>query len=461
MNIPRIVIAGTNSGCGKTTISMGIMAALCKRGYSVQPFKVGPDYIDPMFHTFITKRDSRNLDSWIFEGETIKHLFNKNANDADIAVVEGVMGFYDGYGGKSIEGSTAEVAHILKAPVILVINAGAMSLSAAAIVKGFVEFYEYSNVKGVILNNVSSSSHFSLLKEAIETHTNVRVVGYLKKNEELILKDRHLGLVTANEIDDLQRKVEILANEVEETIDLELLLDIANEASEINSDLLIEKVEEKPKVKIAVAMDKAFCFYYKDNLDLLIELGAELKFFSPLSDASLPKDIDGLYLGGGYPEVWAKELEDNYSMKLDIKEKIEAGLPTFAECGGFMYLTESIKNISNDEYRMVGVLKGNSTMTNSLKRFGYVNLETSEDNILSKIGMKIRAHEFHFSNTYIEEDIKPCFKISKGQKAIEWNCGFKIYNLLAGYPHIHFWSNTDFAKSFVDTCREYKKRWDS
>ena len=458
MKIPSIVIAGTNSGCGKTTISMGIMAALVKRGIKVQPFKVGPDFIDPMFHTFITGRASRNLDSWLLDEDTVRYLFMKNAAGTDIAVIEGVMGFFDGFGGKSIEASTAHVSQIIGAPVILVINGEAMSLSAAAIVKGFADFDKNVDISGVIINNISGESHFKILKEAIEIHTGIPVLGYLKRNSDLAIESRHLGLVTSSEITGLKEKAEILASEIEKTIDLDLLLRLSGEAHELAQKKTYD-IATVGKPRIAVALDKAFNFYYRDNLDLLEMLGADLVFFSPLNDTVLPQKIGGLYLGGGYPEVWAKELQANVSMKNDIKKQIESGLPTYAECGGFMYLTDSLTDKSGNSFKMAGVIPGKCQMTGSLKRFGYVCIEISEDNVLSDKGSLIRAHEFHYSEASIDESIKTCFNVLKNKDSASgksWHCGYKVNNLLAGYAHMHFWSNIEFARNFVSHCTEYK-----
>lgn len=470
MKIPGIVIAGTNSGCGKTTISMGIMAALVEKGLKVQPYKVGPDFIDPMFHTFITGRESVNLDSWMLQNETVKYLFAKHSQDADIAVIEGVMGFYDGYGGRSLEGSTADVSKIIGAPVILVINGEAMSLSAAALVKGFAEFDKNVNVKGIIINNVSGAGHYKLLKEAIEENTGVAVLGYLRPMSELAIASRHLGLVTSAEIGDLKEKAGILSRQLQETVDLELLIaisrmaaeiDVRNNKMEINTKNRITQIGTVKKVKIAVAKDKAFCFYYKDNLELLEMMGAELAFFSPLSDDRLPENIDGLYIGGGYPEIWAEELQNNLTMRKELKSCVENGLPTYAECGGLMYLTDSIRTKDDREFEMIGLFPGKSCMTASLKRFGYVFVKLTEDTILGKKGSEIRAHEFHYSETVVDKRINSCFEVSKRRDGLTtqlWNCGFKIHNLLAGYAHMHFWSNPEFAKGFIESCRSYRAR---
>lgn len=461
MKTPGIVIAGTNSGCGKTTISMGIMAALMERGLKVQPFKVGPDYIDPMFHTFITGRASRNLDSWMLTPETVKHLYCTHAREADIAVTEGVMGFYDGYGGTSLEGSTADVAEIIGAPVILVVNGEAMSLSAAALVKGFVEFERESNVRGVIFNRVSGEGHFLLLKQAVETHTGVTVLGYVTKMEETAMESRHLGLVTSEETDDLEGKVLQLARQIGETVNLDKLLAIAGKAVEVTDAPMTLPAPLPERVRIGVARDKAFCFYYQDNLDLLEKLGAELVFFSPMEDEAVPEKLDGLYLGGGYPEIWGQTLEKNHGMRSQVGNLIRQGLPVYAECGGMMYLTESIQRDENSEYQMVGIIPGSSFMTGSLKRFGYVTVCMTADHLLAGKGEEIRGHEFHYSDVSVPREVHTCFQVSKsrdGKVTKQWHCGYRVNQGIAGYPHLHFWSNPDFAKGFVESCLQYRSR---
>jgi cobyrinic acid a,c-diamide synthase len=481
MKIPRIVIAGTNSGCGKTTISIGLMAALIKRGLVVQPYKVGPDYIDPMFHTFITGRYSRNLDSWLLNEETVSYLFQRSFTGADMAIVEGVMGLYDGFGGSSIQGSTAHVSRIIKAPVVLLVNGEGMSLSIAALVKGYVEFSRETAIEGVIINNIKSEAHYKMLKDNIEEYIGIKVIGYLKKNEDFSLHSRHLGLVPSNEIEGLKIKLDTLAEEITRTVDLKALMDIAGDTEEISPyeyDLSINSIaagflKERDKVRIAVAMDKAFNFYYKDNLDLLEMLGADLLYFSPLKDKQLPADIDGIYLGGGYPEVWARELVKNSSVMEEIKAKIDGDIPAYAECGGLMYLTKSIADNNENLYKMAGVIDARSQMTKSLQRFGYVEVEIKEGCVLSEKGCKVRAHEFHYSQTLDMEDFPDGFRVYKpprnkreaistgdtetpeGRQKV-WNCGYRKKNLIAGYPHIHFWSNTDIASEFIKRCIEYR-----
>lgn len=455
MKTPGVVIAGTNSGCGKTTLSMGVMAALKKKGLKVQPFKVGPDYIDPMFHTFITDRPSRNLDSWMLPHETVKHLYNTRVQDADIAVTEGVMGFYDGYGGTSLTGSTAEVADLIGAPVVLVLNAEAMSLSAAAMVKGFYDFSPRARVRGVILNRVSGEAHYQLLKEGIEGHTGVRVLGYLKKTKEAVLESRHLGLVTSGEIHDLQHRVDQLAEEVVSTVDLEGLLHLAEEATPVPCTAPVLPEPIIGKVRIGVAMDKAFCFYYQDNLDLLTSLGGELVPFSPLTDVTLPKNLQGLYLGGGYPEVWAAALERNQTMKQAVYHHAEKGLPVYAECGGMMYLMEQLRTGEGTNHAMTGVLPGSSHITTSLQRFGYVTVKIQKDTILARAGQAIRAHEFHYSEVKVPEATDRAYHVMKkrdGQITRQWQCGYQVKRVLGGYPHLHFWGNPHFAKGFLESC---------
>lgn len=473
MKIPRILIAGTNSGCGKTTIATGIMAALVKKGLKVQAFKTGPDYIDPMFHTFITGRNSRNLDAYMLSEDTLKHLFVKNSINSDISIIEGVMGLYDGFGGYSQEASTAHVSGIIDAPVILVVNGEGMSLSIAALIKGYMDFNPAVKIQGVIINKIKNQSHFLLLKEIIEQNVGIKALGYLLPMEEYNLKSRHLGLVPAVEMENLKKSMDILSEQISKTIDLDLLLKIAkdtgeitNKPIEINSPYLSPNNQDISKNKarkprIAVAMDKAFNFYYKDNLDILESLGAEIEYFSPMNDKSLPNAIDGLYIGGGYPEVFTAELEGNYSMRQSIRSKLIEGLPAYAECGGLMYLSQSIENDNGQKFVMVGALSGESKMTNKLQRFGYVEVEAIEDSILADKGQKIRGHEFHYSVTDMEIDtedkIKTCWKVVKRRKEnkeTSWNCGYKINNLIAGYPHLHFWGNIDFAVKFIESCKK-------
>lgn len=467
MNIPRLVIAGTNSGCGKTTVATGLMALLTRKGYQVQPYKVGPDYIDPMFHRFVTGRASRNLDAWMMEAEILRALFLKNAAAADIALIEGVMGFYDGLGGTSPEASTAHVARLIQSPVLLVVNAAGMSLSIAALIKGYQDFIPDSGprIQGVVLNNIKSESHYALLQKIIAEHNGIKVLGYLPQLQEVSLPSRHLGLVPQVEQEDLHLKIDRLVQTMERTIDCDGLLAIAGQAEELHSDFRLP-LQKGPAVKIAVAQDRAFNFYYRDNLDLLEDLGAELSFFSPMADTALPAGISGLYLGGGYPEMFAAELQENLPLRRGVRTAIEEGLPVYAECGGMMYLCEAIIDGNDNRYEMCGIFPFQSKMTAGLRRFGYVSVAMTADNVLGAKGDAIRGHEFHYSELLpvaagIAQDprFEPSYQIRKKDSAGNeriWEGGLTYRNVLAGYPHLHFWSNPQLAARFVQKCRVFQ-----
>lgn len=443
----RIMIAGAYSGVGKTTICAGIMAALTKRKINVAPFKTGPDYIDTAFHKFVTGNPSYNLDSWLLDEQTIRYLFNKNSNNKEIAIIEGVMGLYDGLGIEKDQGSSAYLSKILKSPVILVIDGRGISTSAAAQVMGYKNFDEDVNIQGVIVNNISGKKHYELIKDAIYKYTGIRCVGYLPQNKNISFESRHLGLVQAEEINDLKSKINQLSKMIEDNIDLDAILKISEDTTSIKTqnDKYSKYKNLYKGLRIGVARDKAFSFYYEDNLDLLKELGFELIFFSPITDDHLP-NVDGLYIGGGYPEVYAKELEKNLSFRKELKKKLENGMPAYAECGGLIYLTESVKDLNNNVYEMTGFLPAKSMMTNKLQRFGYVNVKNSDR-------INIEAHEFHRS--LIEENDKLSYeydvtKLKEGKVIKQWVCGVRKNNVLAGYPHIHFYSNIDFLLNYID-----------
>ncbi len=449
----RIVLAGTHSGCGKTTVSLGIMAALTKRGKKVAPFKVGPDYIDPGFHTFVTGNTSHNLDSWLLSEDALRFLFRRNIEDDDIGVIEGVMGLYDGFGAEKDQGSTAHVSKILKAPVILVIDARAMASSAAAVALGFKLYDEGVPVKGIILNRVSGETHYQLLKTAIERDTKIPCIGYLPSNLDISLNSRHLGLIPAEEVDSLKEKTETLTQLIEEYIDIDALENIAASSPTLNcaSNPCEEIKGAGAGLKIGIARDVAFSFYYDDNLKLLEEIGVELISFSPLYDKSIPDGVHGLYIGGGFPEVFACKLQDNIELRTSIKEHLENGLPAYAECGGLMYLTESIEDMDGNIYDMVGFLPTKSKMTKRLQRFGYVEVNTES-------GIEIRAHEFHRSIIEDNSELNYYYQVSKTRNneiVDTWKEGLLKKNTLAGYPHVHFYSNLDFVMEFIERCKEY------
>lgn len=448
MEFPRLIIAGTSSGVGKTTVVMGLLKAISKY-YIVQPFKVGPDYIDPTYHSHISGRKSRNLDGWILDDETIIHLFRKNIKEADIALIEGVMGLYDGVSNSSQQGSTAQIAKILKAPVILIIDGSGISTSIAAIVKGYQEFDREVEIKGVIINGVSGEGHYLLLKDAIEKHTKIKVFGYLTHQKEYSLPERHLGLVPSLEMTKLDESLNILAQNIEQTVDINGLLELAlSWTKEVpKSTFNIGKAPVSEKVNLGVAYDEAFHFYYWDNVELFKEWGVKLQFFSPLEDKKIPANIDGLLIGGGFPEVFADKLEKNKTMREDIYISLNNGLPYYAECGGLMYLMESFIDEEGRTYEMVGWFKGQAKMTKKLQRFGYANLILDENCLFGKKGSSVRVHEFHYSDIENTQDSK-VFSLVKEKR--DWKCGLQKGDGLAGYPHLHFYSNLQFAFNLVE-----------
>ncbi len=442
----RVLIAGTNSNVGKTTVVLGVMRALKNRGLRVQGYKSGPDYIDTAFHTFATDVYSRNLDAFMLTEDTIRKIIRK---DNDIAIIEGVMGLYDG---SDIEfnGSSYKLSEITDTPIILVIDASGIAASAAAIVLGY-EKLGNANIKGVIVNKVGSEYHYNLVKESIEKYTSAKCIGYLKKNMNISLKSRHLGLIPSVEVENLNNKIDEVAAMVEETIDLDMLLELSKSAKTYDNDSVVKK---EPIFKIGVPMDSAFNFYYRDNLDYLESVGAELVYFSPIKDKKVPK-VDGLYIGGGFPEVFAKELSANQSMLESIKKVIEKGLPTYAECGGLMYLSDSITDLEGNTFNMVGIYHQQSIMTEKLKRFGYVNVTLNQDTILGKKGLTFKAHEFHRSTIENEEE-NMAYNIEKNKNKRKYNGGYVKYNCLGGYPHIHFYTNLELANNFVEACLRWK-----
>ena len=447
----KILIAGTNSGVGKTTISLGIMQALTKRNMKVQPYKVGPDYIDPSYHTFITGRHSRNLDSYMLDDEKIKYVFNDASKDADISVVEGVMGLYDGIGIDLDNCTSSYTSKLLKAPVILVINRKAMAASSAAMVLGYKELDKNVDIKGVIVNNVKTKSHYEIIKKAIETYCNIEVLGYFPPNNEFSLESRHLGLVPSVEIESLKTKFSNLADEIEKYIDIDRIIEIS-ETEEVESKFDIRDFIEKNKLEnktIAIAYDKGFNFYYRENIELLEDLGLNIKYFSPLNDKEVPQ-ADYIYIGGGFPEIFAKEIELNKSMRESIKKAHEKNIPIYAECGGLMYLGEKLVDQNENEYDMVGILKGTSKMTKSLRRFGYCYGIAKEDTILSNVGEVIKGHEFHHSVFESEEECAYIMKKERDKKIVdEWEGGYSKGNTLATYLHTHFYNNLNCIEKFL------------
>lgn len=439
--VPRVLIAGTNSGCGKTTLTCAVLQALVNRGMLVGSCKCGPDYIDPMFHSRIIGAKSSNLDLFFFDGNTARCLLAKNGRDRDVVVIEGVMGYYDGMGLSTTRASTYEVAQETDSPVVLAVNAKGASLSVLAVIQGFLTLYPDHHIQGVILNQCSSTT-YPALAQAIRERLGLRPLGYLPAMPACALESRHLGLVTADEVADLREKLADLADQAERSIDLDGLLELANQAPPVACRPVALRRFAEP-VRIAVARDRAFCFYYQDSLEALEEMGAELVPFSPLEDPALPENIHGLYLGGGYPELYSGRLSANRSMRRSVRGALAAGLPCIAECGGFMYLTEAI---GSDE--MVGVLPGTCRDAQRLRRFGYVTLTAKADNLLCRAGESIRGHEFHRWDTDCPGGDFTAEK-SGGRR---WDCVVATERLYAGYPHFHFYANPAFAERFYETC---------
>lgn len=460
---PRIMLAAGASGSGKTLITCGILQALKNRGQRVAAFKCGPDYIDPMFHEKVLKTKSRNLDTFFTDEETTRYLFWKNAVDADISVMEGVMGFYDGLGGISEKASAYDLAKVTETPVVLVVNTKGMSLSISAYIKGFLEFRKKSGIQGVILNQMSAMQ-YPRMKEVIEKETGIRVYGYVPKVSDCVIESRHLGLVLPGEIEELEGKLQKLTAILEESLDMEGLIELARRASkpEISFPSELKLVLESPEAakikaaapKIAVARDEAFCFIYEDNLELLRQLGAQLVEFSPIHDKKLPEGIQGILLYGGYPELYAKELSENISMLEDLKKHLLSGIPCMAECGGFMYLHDTMEDMDGKEWKMTGVVEGKAYKTKKLGRFGYIELETAEagkDDGNRK--ERIRGHEFHYF------DSTNCGEACIARKPLQsrsWKCMHRRENLLAGFPHLYYCSNPEIALKFCLKCEEYR-----
>ncbi len=442
----RVLIAGTGSGCGKTTVTCAVLSALKNRGLDIGAAKCGPDYIDPMFHKSAVGVPSTNLDPFFFDENTLRFLLAKNGAGRALTVIEGVMGYYDGLSMSSSKASAYDAARITKTPVILTVNAKGASLSILAQIKGFLDFAPESFIKGAILNNCTEKVYMALAPE-IESRIGIRPLGFMPRIPEAEIESRHLGLVTADEIADIEEKMRRLAEQAEKSLDPDGIIALASEAPELSFEPI--KAEKREPVRLAVARDKAFCFYYEDSLGLLSEMGAEILPFSPLSDERLPENVHGLYLGGGYPELYAQRLSENITMRESIKTALAGGLPCVAECGGFMYLTEAIGG-----HPMVGFIKGKSFDNGRLTRFGYVALTAEYGNMLCKKGESIPAHEFH---RWDADDPGGGFTARKPDGR-SWACVHASDTLYAGYPHIHFYANPAFAKGFYDAMLKEKHR---
>ena len=464
MRTPRILIGATGSGSGKTTITCALLEILKRQGKKVQAFKCGPDYIDPMFHRTVLGIPSKNLDTFFTGEKMTAELFMESAVNVDISVMEGVMGLYDGLGGIRKEGSAYDLATVTDTPVILVIDAHGMGRSILPLIAGFLSYDTIHLIRGIILNR-TSGAFFETIRPEIEKSFPVEVLGYFPNQKEILLESRHLGLKRPEEVEKMAELLDKTADMLEKSVDIDRLFAIAEGASELPEGSTLEKDSYgKQKVHlqksgkrpvIAVARDEAFCFYYEDNLKALEKAGAEIVFFSPLHDGSVPKEADGLLLPGGYPELYAKELSENKTMLADIREKAKLAMPIVAECGGFMYLHETLTDENGQTYPMVGAIRGGCHNTGKLVRFGYVNVTEQESHFLSQ--KVIRAHEFHYYDSDNNGESCEAVKPTTGRK---WKCIHEGENFWWGYPHLYYPSNPAFVEHFIGEAKKWKKRED-
>ncbi len=452
----RIIIAGVQSGVGKTTVALGLMAALSKRGLKVNGFKVGPDYLDPSYYRQITGRPAYNLDGWMTPRAYVRRLFTEVSRDSHISVIEGVMGLYDGFGADSEEGSTAQMSKWLQAPVVLVVDAKGMSRSVCALLMGYIRFDPKVHLAGVIFNNLGSDRHLELLEETVGKNLGLPVLGGLLRDESIRLPERHLGLIPAREGAMTPKVLKNLISRMEKHLDLDALLALANKAPTLQIPALKKNSPPQRKLcKIGVSRDNAFHFYYEDNFQLLKEAGAEITFFSPLKDRSLPKDVDGLYLGGGYPECFASGLASNKSMLKAVREFAEAGKPIYAECGGLLYLSRSVRLKDGTEFPMAGLFPFRCEMFEKRKALGYREVKIRENSILGPQGTPFRGHEFHYSAIKkLPASIPLKYTVTKRKGEDERQEGFAYKNVLASYIHAHFGSHPKIARNFVRACLE-------
>ena len=450
MNIPRIVIAGTASGVGKTSITCSIIYALQKKGFSVQPFKVGPDYIDPRYLSSISKHESYNLDAWLMGEKQLYNSFISNSKSF-CSVIEGVMGYYDGFSGDTNFASTHHVASLTRSPVLLVLDASKTSRSIAATALGFLKFHKNSHIAGIILNKIGSKKHEFLCKNAL-SETKIPIVGTIPKNSQFEMPSRHLGLISTLKEQNLKTQIRKLSKVMSNYIDIKQIIKIMK-----NSAALGEK--PKPKYKetktiIAVALDTSFNFYYQDNLQALRREGADLKFFSPVKDKKIP-NCDGLYIGGGFPEVLASSLEKNQMMKKSIKKLSEDNLPIYAECGGLMYLSKSIST-ENKKYKMTGLFDAETKMTSKMK-LNYTKGDMVVKNIISDKLHAFQGHEFHYSKlAAVAADSKFAYNLEIGQGIKNCQDGLLQDNTLASYGHLYF-DSSKYAEIFVKNCTKHSK----
>ena len=462
MKRPRIVVAGATSGVGKTTITMAIIFGLQQKGFTVQPFKIGPDYIDPSYHNSLAKKNSKNLDVWLMGKQGIIESFFKTTKDSDFAVLEGVMGLFDGLSGKNNFASTAHVASILKAPIILVVDARKTARSLAAITLGFIKFDKKIEISGIIVNHIASERHLKYIKEAFQSKIKVPIIGTVFNNKDKKLQERHLGLIPTKELEPNTVKSMIEnAKETSQVIDIEKVAEIGSsikDKSKIPVEERQKSEEQRKQIKISIALDKSFNFYYKDNLEIL-QKKATVEFFSPIDDNQIPPKSSGIIIGGGFPEIIADSLERNSSMKKNILKLAENNIPIYGECGGLMYLTKSISGYkkNNKKYKMVGLFDVETIMTGNLT-LGYTEATLNNSNTVLGNIKRIRGHEFHYSTIINNnKDLKLAYTLKRGKGIINGYDGFYVNNCIASYMHTHF-INSSISDNFIASCYKYVKK---
>lgn len=457
-SLPKFIVAGVSSGAGKTLVATAIMYYFQRKGLHVQPFKIGPDFIDPSYHAVVCRRQSYNLDIWMMGERGVLSEFSKISSDADIAVIEGVMGLFDGVAGKSDFGSTAHVARILNAPIILVIDASRAGGSVAALVYGFLNFDKRLDILGIVLNNVASQKHLNTIIEAIRSKMNIPILGVITKNKDLVLRERHLGLIPVLETRGLiERKIVRTSRLVSKELSLRGLRRF--HVTRKISESLPSTKHSKPAVRIAIAKDESFNFYYPDTAESLELNNAEVVYFSPVNDKKLPDAVSGIILGGGFPEILADELAKNHYIKKSILREAERGMPIYAECGGLMYLTKTVTVYhkgKREKKKMIGLIEADTSMDDKLT-LNYTEAENS--GAFFRDIKKIRGHEFHYSRIHnIDKDLKFAYALRRGNGIFNKKDGLIVYNCLASYMHLHFGGDQRLARRVVDMCKKYSKK---
>lgn len=442
-----IIISGTNSGCGKTTVTCAVLRALVNRGLRVASFKCGPDYIDPMFHERVIGTAAYNLDGYFCGKDTLRYLYSTHSKNADISVVEGVMGFYDGANGGG--GSAYRLSLELEMPAVLVLDCKGAGESVGAVMRGFLSYKTPNTIRGFIFNRLSEKMVPRIREICKELGT--EFLGYLPVVRDCVIESRHLGLITASEIPDLREKLAALADYAEKFVDIERIVKLADcDSPEGKAPELPRLGFGKPPV-IAIARDAAFCFIYRDNVELLEQLGCEIRYFSPIADNALPEGTCGIILCGGYPELYAGQLSENVAMRENVRSAIAAGMPVIAECGGFLYLHRTLEGADGRRFPMAGAIDGDAFKTDRLQRFGYVELTALRDNLLCKSHEAFRSHEFHYWDSTCPGD----GFIAEKTDGTRRKCAIATDTMYAGFPHIFFYSNIKIVESFVKKCADF------